>query len=171
LKPSNLIWALLLSALLPLFANAQALFKYTDKNGKVTYSDRQPKPGEKAERVNIDPNANIMTSSPAVRSGGSQALQEGGDRSKAKADGRATREEKIKAAEADLEKAKKALEDASQPSPEERTIRVGRDKSGKPTGVNVILPKPEYKERVEKLEADVKKAQEKLDEVRSSGNG
>ena len=31
------------------------LWKYTDKDGKVTYSDKAPKKGEKAEPVVTDP--------------------------------------------------------------------------------------------------------------------
>jgi Domain of unknown function (DUF4124) len=168
LKPSNYKYrfAFLAAATLPLFAHAQALFKYTDKDGKVTYSDRQPKPGEKAVQVNVDPNANIMTSTQATRNGVPQTLQDVNTRTKATAKEREARDAKIKAAESDLEKAKKALENARDPAPDERTIRVGRGKDGKPTGVNAILPTPEYRERVEKLEAEVKKAEEKLEDAR-----
>lgn len=166
MKPSNYKFAWLLAATLPLFAYAQALYKYTDKDGKVTYSDRQPKPGEKAVQVNVDPNANIMTSSQATRGGSPQTLQDVNNRAKARANERETRDAKIRAAESNLEKAKKALEDARDPGPDERTVRVGRGKDGKPTGTNVVLPTPEYKERVEKLEAAVKKAEETLEEAR-----
>lgn len=167
MRPSHCKLATLLLACLPVFVQAQALYKYTDKDGKVTYSDRVPKPGEKAVRVDFDPNANIMSSPPATRDGGSQTQANIKERVAARTKAREARDERIKTAETELEKAKKALEDAREPTPDERSIRVVRDKNGKPTGSNVILPTAEYREKIEKLEADVKKAEEKLDEARS----
>ena len=41
-------------------SHAQALWKYTDKDGKVTYSDKAPKKGETAQLVTSDPAANVI---------------------------------------------------------------------------------------------------------------
>ena len=61
------IVAAVLGALAPLLtgsATAQTLFKLIDKNGKITYSESEPKPGEfdgQVIRMDIDPNANRAT--------------------------------------------------------------------------------------------------------------
>ena len=43
--------ALMLGALAGANADAQTLYKYVDQDGKVSYSDKAPKAGEKAELV------------------------------------------------------------------------------------------------------------------------
>jgi hypothetical protein len=68
----------------------------------------------------------------------------------------------VLAAREQLEAAKKALEDGREPTEEQRQIVVGRDKNGRPTGANAMVRKPAYDERIAELEADVKKAEEKV---------
>ena len=72
--------------------NAQVLYKYVDANGKVTYSDKAPKPGEKAERITADTTTNIINSPAGVRagagslaSGGKETSADAGVRTKARA--------------------------------------------------------------------------------------
>jgi Domain of unknown function (DUF4124) len=158
LKPSNYKYrlALLLAATLPLFVHAQALFKYTDKDGKVTYSDRQPKPGEKAVQVNVDPNANIMTSTQATRNGVPQTWRDIKERSASREGQRTVLQAEVDAAQANLDKARKALEAGRDPKDDERRIIVRK-------GGNAVLTNEAYAERIAKLEADVKKAEEKLE--------
>ena len=55
---------------------AQALWKYTDKDGKVTYSDKAPKKGENAQAVISDPAANVIEAPKNTREGVPQKLQD-----------------------------------------------------------------------------------------------
>ena len=57
-------------------ASAQALYKYTDKDGKISYSDRVPKPGEKAELVTTDLETNIMAAPKNTVGGVKQTIQD-----------------------------------------------------------------------------------------------
>jgi len=164
---------LLLIASASTVVSAQQLYKYTDKDGKVTYSDRVPKADEKAEPVDIDGKANIIPSKsatpgpPAAGKAGKAATpqKKGPDLSNL-----VERREKIRerlqaevdAAQKSLDAAKAALENGRDIMPGETQIRVGRGKDGKPTGVNAQVQKPEYAERIAALEQAVKNAEEKL---------
>jgi hypothetical protein len=162
----------LLLTLASLQAGAQVLYKYVDANGKVTYSDKAPKAGEKAERMMADTTTNVI-SSPALRGG--VVVKAGGNVS-----GRVAERDKLKAlvdaAEMELERAKKALEDGQTPQDEEQRIVVKtktiKGKDGKPitvpTGQNAVLRTDEYRERIAGLEAAVKAAEEKLEQAQSN---
>ncbi len=136
-------------------ANAQALYKYIDKDGKVSYSDKPPKPGEKAELVKTDSNVNIMSAPSNKVDGVKQSLQEVNARAAARASLRDKLKSDVDAARTALEQAKKALEDGREATPEERQIVVRQ-------GGNAVLRKPEYYERIAILEAAVKQAEENL---------
>ena len=58
-----------------------------------------------------------------------------------------------------LDAAKKALETGREAKEEERQIVVGRGQNGQPTGVNAVLRKPEYEQRIAGLEDAIKKAE------------
>jgi hypothetical protein len=145
-------------------ASAQELWKYTDKNGKVTYSDQAPIDGEKAVKVTPDITGTV------VPGGSAKNAVEGKVKGAAAVDARASEREamredfrkKLDAARQELEDAKKALDAGRDPTEEERQIVVGRGKDGKPTGANTSMRKPEYYERIAGLEAAVKKAEEKV---------
>jgi hypothetical protein len=163
----------LLLTLASLQAGAQALYKYVDANGKVTYSDKAPKAGEKAQRMTADTTTNIINS-PAASRGGA-VVSAGGNVS-----GRIAERDKLKAlvdaAEIDLERAKKALEDGQTPQEGEQRIVVKtttvQGKDGKPvtvpTGQNAVLRTDEYRERIANLESAVKAAEEKLEQAQSN---
>jgi hypothetical protein len=136
-------------------ATAQALYKYTDKDGKVTYSDKAPKPGEKAELVKSDSNVNVMTAPSNKVDGVKQSLQDVNARAAARAALRDKMKADVDAARSQLEQAKKALEDGREATPEERQIVVRKDG-------NSVLRKPEYYNRIAALEAAVKQAEENL---------
>ncbi|HEX9389964.1 MAG TPA: DUF4124 domain-containing protein [Usitatibacteraceae bacterium] len=136
-------------------ATAQALYKYTDKDGKVTYSDKAPKPGEKAELVKSDSNVNVMTAPSNKVDGVKQSLQDVNARAAARAALRDKMKADVDAARSQLEQAKKALEDGREAAPEERQIVVRKDG-------NSVLRKPEYYDRIAALEAAVKQAEENL---------
>jgi Domain of unknown function (DUF4124) len=143
-------------------AGAEELWKYTDKNGKVTYSDKAPKDGEKAEKVNLDTTGTVI---PAAKNSIRGAEQSGATVDARAAEREALREryrKSVDAAREELEKARKALEDGREATQEERQIVVGRGKDGKPTGSNALQLKPEYYDRIATLEAAVKAAEENV---------
>ena len=149
-------------AWLALSASAQELWKYTDKNGKVTYSDKAPMNGEKAERVNADTTGTVIPAAKNLLEGkpqGSAAINLRASEREAERD---SYRKKMEAARDELEQAKKALEIGQEPTQEERQIVVGRNKDGQPTGVNAVNRKPEYFERIAGLEAAIRRAEEKV---------
>jgi hypothetical protein len=129
-------------------ANAQTLYKLVDKNGKVTYSENAPKPGEfdgQVIRIDVNPNQNTAI------------LPKPGPRNTATEAERAAQSTNLKSAREKLEAAKAALAQAQEnPSPEEVT-RVGTTK-----GFTRPVESDEYKARLAKLEGDVKQAEEEL---------
>jgi hypothetical protein len=96
------------------------------------------------------------------------------------ASGRAAERDKLKslvdAAEMDLERAKKALEDGQTPQDGEQRILVKtatvKGKDGKPvtvpTGQNAVLRTDEYRERIANLESAVKAAEDKLGQAQTN---
>lgn len=143
-------------------ADAQALWKYTDKDGKVTYSDKAPKKGEAAQLVTSDPSANVLDAPKNIGEGSKPTAQD----AKARADRERNNEklrEALNTAKADLDAARSALESGRDPLPSEVQIVVGRTNKGVPTGVNSSLRKPEYAERIAALEEAVKRAEEKVE--------
>lgn len=149
-------------AWLALSASAQELWKYTDKSGKVTYSDKAPMNGEKAERVNADTTGTVIPAAKNLFEGkpqGSAAVNLRASEREAERDGY---RKKMEAARDELERAKKALEAGQEPTQDERQIVVGRGKEGQPTGVNAVNRKPEYFERIAGLEAAIRRAEEKV---------
>lgn len=148
--------------LLASVSQAQQLWKYTDKDGKVTYSDKAPKPGEKAEPVTSNSSTNVVPA-PSNKVGGvPQKLDDVKARAAEREKLRDQLRKDLDVAREQLEEAKKALEEGRQPTEDERVIVVGRDKTGRPTGANTINHKPEYYERVAGLEEAVKTAEAKV---------
>jgi Domain of unknown function (DUF4124) len=147
-----------LGFIVALQASAQTLYKYVDKDGKITYSDKPPKDGEKATKVTIDTNANVTRLNTKDASGKEQKFAD----IKARGDARAALRDKlqgeIKTAETNLEKAKKALEDGRVPLEGETRIVVGKTS-------NSVQRTPEYFARIEALEEAVKKAEARVKEA------
>lgn len=149
--------------------HAQELWKYTDKDGKVIYSDKAPKPGEKAELVKHDPKANVIE---APKRGNSDESAKR-DQGKAGADQRIAARQKaredalkrVEGAREALDSARNALESGREPLPEETTVVVGRTKTGATTGANSVQRKPEYYKRIEALENAVKTAEKNLEQA------
>lgn len=139
-------------------ADAQTLYKYVDKDGKVTYSDVPPKDGEKASKVIVDKNVNITKLNTKDASGKEQKFAD----VKARGDARAALRDKlqadVKTAEVNLEKAKKALEDGRVPVEGETRIVVGKNS-------NSVQRTPEYFARIEALEEALKKAEARVKEA------
>jgi hypothetical protein len=153
------VMALFASLALMTCAYAQALYKYTDKDGKVTYSDKAPKQGEKAELVNTDksPDKNANTVKLETKDGA--GVQQKFSDVKARGDARIAAREKLQLdvtnAEQQLEKAKKALAEGRDPKPGEQRIVVRQ-------GGNSVLRTEAYYTRITGLEQSIKKAEEAL---------
>ena len=135
-------------------AQAQTLYKLIDKNGKITYSESAPKPGEfdgQVIKLDINPKAN-SSQAPILpgRNAGFEAEQA------------ARASSSVKQAEEKVEAAKKALATA-QNSQSEEDVRYVGNKGG---GTRPVMS-DEYKAKLEKLEADVKAAEEELRRVQS----
>jgi len=143
-------------------ANAQGLWKYTGKDGKVTYSDTAPKSGEKAVPVIADTSGTVIPAERNLSSGKPQNSASVTSRASERASERETYRKALDAARDELEEAKKALEAGQETTQDERSIVVGRGANGKPTGVNSVTTKPEYYSRIALLEDAVKKAEEKV---------
>jgi hypothetical protein len=131
-------------------ASAQTLYKLIDKNGKITYSESPPKDFDgKVIRMDIDPNANTATMPK-----GSQLREEGAAAKNASAD------DAVRSARLRLENAKKALAGARDNPGEADVARIGKKGGG-----TRPQPSEEYQRRLEKLEADVKEAEEGLEKA------
>ncbi len=151
-------------------ANAQALWKYTDKDGKVTYSDKAPKKGENAQLVTADPSANIIDAPKSAGEGNTRrsAERESKNRNTERDKAIESLRAALESAKAELDAAKAALESGKEPMPGETQIIVGRNKAGDQTGANSVIRKPEYYARIAALEETVKKAGEKVETAESN---
>jgi len=132
-------------------ANAQTLYKLIDKNGKITYSEEKPKNFDgQVIPLNINPNANTTTSSPAPQAAKPKAPPPGKPAPPSRA-------QELNAAQERLDKAKAALASAKD-NPSDSDQQILGNKGG---GVRFV-PTPEYQEKIQKLEQDVKSAEENL---------
>jgi hypothetical protein len=165
---------------------AQTLYKYLDKDGKVVYSDHPPK-GVEATRVDTDQNANVIKGPQRpVETGKSRTSPEVGVRIALREKLRA----KIVAAEARVAEAKQALEDGLAPRDDEWQPTLSRpdnggkaDASGKITGRGgrvactkskgadgvervicpaLMVPSEGYHDRVKNLEEALERAEAAL---------
>lgn len=150
--------------------HAQQLWKYIDKDGKVIYSDKPPKPGEKAEEVKFDAKANVIESkkAPGAAAPGAAAADAAAKsaavdaRVAARTAARDAAEQRVDLARQELDRAKKNLETGKDPTPGDMLVAVGR---GATKGSNKIVYRPEYYERVAALENAVKAAEKKLEDA------
>lgn len=141
--------------------SAQTVYKQVDKDGKVTYTDKPPSKEQAAQKVDIDTERNV------AKPLGSKPVQakELTDRQlKRRFDTDAVLEEKVEQTRAKLDLAKEELEKGREPQDEDwMTVGV---QSGKPARhLNEA-----YFERVKRLEAAVRQAEEALDNTRSNSS-
>jgi len=131
--------------------DAQTLYKLVGKDGKVTYSEKPPKDFDgKVIRMDIDPKANTATLPEGSR------LHEQSEAAK-----RATaRDEQLRAARVRVDAARKALEDARANPGEGDIARMGIKGGG-----TRPVPTEDYQRRLDKLERDVKDAEDELQKL------
>jgi len=149
MRPSTCTLAALLAAFAATIANAQTVYKLIDKNGKVTYSEEEPKHFDgQVIRIDVNPNANtaiLPKPSPVTESDNKR---------------RAATAKKAQ----DVEDLQKRLDDAraalksAQDNPGEGDV----DRVGTKNGFTRAVPSEEYQKKLAKLEGDVKKAEEEL---------
>ena len=127
-------------------AAAQTLYKLIDKNGKVTYSESAPKdfPGQ-VIRIDINPDANTAT------------LPKLPPREAAPATNPGTRAPDARAAQERLDLARKALAQARENPGENEVTWIGNKGGG-----TRAVPSEGYRAKLDKLEADVKAAEEEV---------
>ena len=135
---------------------AQTLYKLIDKNGKVTYVDTPPKNFDgQVIPVDIDTKRNSATINTPGTAQGAKAFDE-----KQAAEERASAN--VKAAEAKLEAAKKALADARE-NPREGEV----DRVGNAGGGTRPVPTESYEKRLANLEEAVRVAEAELRQARA----
>lgn len=172
---------LALAAVLALPASGQVLYKLIDRQGRVTYADREPRKFDGTViRLESDPESNVMAS-PKIRDGvpaedAVPGLAERRRRIREDLDGR------LRAAQALVEAAKRALEEGRHLRPDDlQTIQhrhpplksgqvarnpncfAATDASGAASlNCPSRVPQEAYYERQRKLEEDLKRAEEAL---------
>jgi Domain of unknown function (DUF4124) len=145
------------AALLASPASAEVLYKLIDKNGKVTYSEEKPKNFDgQVIRLDINPNENTATM-PKPASGANSGEPTAPPKRKESAAKKPNPEERIAQARERLELAQRALQ-AARDNPKESDIQIFGNKGG---GVRMV-PTEAYQKRLDKLELDVKNAQDEL---------
>jgi hypothetical protein len=147
--------ALALLAGCALSASAQVLYKLIDKNGKVTYSESAPKDFQgKVIKLEFDPNANTATLAKPAASTGETAGSRGESRRRSAQQEAIAR---LNAAQEKLDAAKKALQEARDNPAEGDILMVGKVGGG----VRHI-PSEAYQQKLDKLEQEVKDAEDEL---------
>jgi hypothetical protein len=146
----------LLPALLGLAFNAGAvvLYKATDSNGRVTYSDSPPPAGIAARVVPLDIDTSALpTASPRdfAQAAGARDVEELIVRRPPQPS-----DAGVRAAQARLDRARAALEYAQDNSTAEDWIYFGRTQRR--------APRPEYEARLNSLQAEIDAAQSQLDD-------
>lgn len=151
--------AILAAAFGVTFASAQTLYKLIDKDGKVTYSEAKPKEFDgQVIPLNIDPNANTASfPKPAPGAGASGESSPFRGRKDAP---KLSPEERLAQAQDRLDKAKAALQQAQDnPGPDD-VMMVGKVGGGVRN-----IPTEAYTRKLEKLQQDVKDAEDNLTSV------
>ena len=184
-RTASLAGLLVLASLVATPAATQAIFKWTDVDGKVQYSDKPPK-GFAGEVTRIDVEYDKMpppvaVPAPAPDKAGAPPAAADDILSKRRAT-RAHLTARLLKARDGVEAAKKALTDADSPEADERQVvqqrgaaggmhgmaprsncRTEKDKNGRSIVMcPTAIPTPEYHERVAGLEENVRKAEEEL---------
>ena len=141
-------------------AMAETVYRRVDAEGNVTFSSAPPKPGEKAEKMEVDPNRNVVAphSTPETQRLESQERGRYWEAQQNQTRHEEERNARIAAAEARLEQARSAQQagQALQPG----------DLIGKQSGGT--RPSAQRSERLQRLDDDVKAAEAALEEARST---
>jgi hypothetical protein len=183
------------AALLPAAAFGQVLYKWVDADGRTQYSDHPPK-NAAGPVTRIEPDAPATPGAPAPKAApaavpAKAAAPSADDPLTKRRAVRSALEQRLAAARANLEAARRALADTSSPEPDERQViqqqqqpgaggmhglsksrsncRPMVDKNGK-AGVMcpAVMPNEAYFDRIAKLEEAVRKAEEEVADAESA---
>ena len=154
--------ALALICLLSATTSSAEIYKYTDANGKVVYSENPPTPDAKdsTETVKVDPNANVIK---AEVSKNSKKLQ--AEREARRAQAKQQQDQSSADYQAQLEQARADLEQARQLQKAGQDVQPG-DFIGKKSGG--VRPSYQRLMRLKELDENVKKAQAALRELENN---
>jgi hypothetical protein len=162
-------------------AGAQVLYKLVDRNGKVTYSDTEPKNFDgKVTRIEPEAEGNVLPSAKTPSRAAPDAPRNDASTNRRKA--REELEVRLRAAQAAVEAARKAKSEGDAPLPEEMQtvqrqfapLQPGEDPPRTncfpvttPQGNEVLMcplriPQESYFERQRKLEEELRRAEEAL---------
>lgn len=154
MKPLITLTVAILSAAIGAAAHAQTVKKYVTPEGKTIYSD-QPVPGAK-EVGEVAPPPPVDSAAREAAEGSARRDAKALERTGTKAED--ARRARIEAAQAELEKARRALKEGAEPLPGERT--------GTATGGSRLTEA--YHERQKANQLAVERAQRNLDEARAA---
>ena len=151
-------FALLAASLGSIDAGATVLYKLTDRVGNVTYVDMVPRAFDgKVTRLDIDSDAKSVAPADIPRIL-SQAPAPAVSYLETRRSAEAANEARVRAARARVDAARAALGDAQDNSTPDDWIYLARNNPAGPRRI----PRPEYAERLQGLEADVLVAQDEL---------
>jgi hypothetical protein len=165
-------------------ADVRTLYRWTDAQGRVQYSDKPPPPSFKGEitriEVETDSNTSAVEAPRAPRVAPDVMKDVTPDVNKARREKRAKLEEAVRLAEKKVAEAKAALEQGGEPKDDEQGMiqrRYAKVPAGK-TNCRVIpegdkkaiicpamTPNEQYYERQKSLEEGLRTAQQELDEA------
>ena len=169
------------AACLPAWAQAQVLYKLIDRQGRVTYSDSEPKNFDgRVIRLEPDSASNVVPSGKAGE--GTPRTDAKPGMAESRRQSREDLDRKLRAAQARAEAARKAKDDGASPLPEEMQtvqrryapLRPGQEPprancfpSVDPNGVASLVcpmqtPQESYYERLKKLDEELQRAEEEL---------
>lgn len=185
----SVLGALLAVMCVALSVDAQTLYKYLDKDGKVVYSDKPPKDGP-STKLEVDPDTNPMKGPQQFRPAPESAKPSTRGMMETRIALRDKLRARVDAAEDKLAAAKKALQDGLDPREDEwQPTYSAPDNGGKPNKAGVItgrggrvacgktqapdgservacpalmVPSEAYHERIKELENAVARAEEVL---------
>lgn len=172
---------LVLAAAVALPASAQVLYKLTDRQGRVTYADREPRDFDgTVVRIDPDPASNIV---PSAKTGApSRPANAPSEWAEARRKSREELEKRLRAAQDRVDAARKAKSEGGEPLPEElQTVQRHQPplKAGQappnpncfasrfPSGAASLncpgrVPDDAFYERQKKLDEDLARAEEEL---------
>ncbi len=142
-------------------ASAETVYRHVDAEGNVTYTSTPPATGEKAEVIEVDTQSNVLSSerTPELERLEEEERQRYWQRQQDTQREQVSRESEREAAEARLRRAREAREAG-------QALRPG-DLMGRKDGGT--RPSQQRTERLQRLDAEVKAAEEELERVRSGG--
>lgn len=147
-----------LALLLAGSAAAETVYRHVDADGNVSFSSKPPKTGEKAEAVEIDTNRNVIApeSTPTTERLEAAERERYWQQKQAETQKQQESNAQVQAAEAQLRQAREAQQAGQALQPGDL---IGKQGGG-------TRPSAQRSERLQRLDAELKAAEENLERVR-----